>query len=531
MLSTSTPTPSAPQMKVELFISCQNLKNKDVLSKSDPCCVLYLNGKESGRTEVVKDNLNPSFNKTFVLDYKFEEIQPLTFRVYDIDNGTSSLNDDDFLGQLDVKLAEIVSASNFSRPLKDRYGKPMGHSTLNIRVEERSGRQDVIHLGFRGENLPRKDFLGKSDPYYIIQKQVNNNQWVDVVKSEVIMNDLNPSWGAGQVNVQRLCNGDYSLPLRILVFDWDKHSSHDFIGLIIVNLQQLKEAYERRTPLVLIDDGSYENKKKKAKEAGKLYLHTFKVEEVFSFIDYLLGGLEISLMVSIDFTASNGNPNDVNSLHFGGKMNEYEMAIRAVGDVLAYYDSDGLFPSFGFGAKINGAVSHCFALNGNPSNPQCSGVNGILQSYRQALNNVQLYGPTNFQPVLETAVKLSQNAEMENSQQNQKYFILLIITDGVITDMAETVREIVKASHYPLSIVIVGVGSAEFSSMEFLDSDDQKLRSGNDYAARDIVQFVPFRKFNSLNYQTLANETLAEIPNQIIEYFKSKSIKPNPKKM
>ena len=32
---------------------------------------------------------------------------------------------------------------------------------------------------------------------------------------------------------------------------------------------------------------------------------------------------------------------------------------------------------------------------------------------------------------------------------------------------------IIAASAYPLSILIVGIGNADFSSMEFLDSDDK----------------------------------------------------------
>ena len=39
------------------------------------------------------------------------------------------------------------------------------------------------------------------------------------------------------------------------------------------------------------------------------------------------------------------------------------------------------------------------------------------------------------------------------------------IQDGVITDMANTVDRIVQASNLPLSIVIVGVGNADFSNM------------------------------------------------------------------
>ena len=45
------------------------------------------------------------------------------------------------------------------------------------------------------------------------------------------------------------------------------------------------------------------------------------------------------------------------------------------------------------------------------------------------------------------------------------YNILLIITDGEITDMPETKKLIVSLSSYPLSIIIIGVGTATFSKM------------------------------------------------------------------
>ena len=51
---------------------------------------------------------------------------------------------------------------------------------------------------------------------------------------------------------------------------------------------------------------------------------------------------------------------------------------------------------------------------------------------------------------------------MEVSAYNQQYQILLIITDGIINDMAKTIDEIVRGSELPLSIVIVGVGEADF---------------------------------------------------------------------
>ena len=74
--------------------------------------------------------------------------------------------------------------------------------------------------------------------------------------------------------------------------------------------------------------------------------------------------------------------------------------------------------------------------------------------------------------------------------------MLLIITDGVISDMADTKRAIVYASTLPYSIIIVGVGSADFSAMDALDCDTGLLRDQSGHVAqRDIVQFVPFSKF------------------------------------
>ena len=54
----------------------------------------------------------------------------------------------------------------------------------------------------------------------------------------------------------------------------------------------------------------------------------------------------------------------------------------------------------------------------------------------------------------------------------QQYFILLMLTDGVISDMADTIGSIVRASRLPMSIIIVGVGNADFSAMDKLDCDD-----------------------------------------------------------
>lgn len=82
----------------------------------------------------------------------------------------------------------------------------------------------------------------------------------------------------------------------------------------------------------------------------------------------------------------------------------------------------------------------------------------------------------------------------------QAYFALLLLTDGVITDMDATRQAIVYCSGLPMSLIIVGVGNADFADMNFLDGDDGVLKGPNGQPAqRDIVQFVPFRDFKRVS--------------------------------
>ena len=74
---------------------------------------------------------------------------------------------------------------------------------------------------------------------------------------------------------------------------------------------------------------------------GQLSLKNLKVERTHSFLEYVFGGCEIGLSVAIDFTLSNGHPNQPNSLHYlDMQRNEYLNAIKSVGSILQYYDSD-----------------------------------------------------------------------------------------------------------------------------------------------------------------------------------------------
>lgn len=194
------------------------------------------------------------------------------------------------------------------------------------------------------------------------------------------------------------------------------------------------------------------------------------------------------------------------------------------------FNSTLSFHILGFGAKLppTGQVSHQFPLNGNQTHPYCSGVDEILGYYRNTLRQVALFGPTNFTPVINNTISIA-----EQFQDGKHYFVLLIITDGIISDMHQTKRAIINASQFPISIIIVGVGNTNFEAMKELDSDGVRLSVDGRFAERDIVQFVPMNRFLSktgphVNSQAdLAKEVLAEIPEQLTGFMKSRGYRPD----
>ena len=243
-----------------------------------------------------------------------------------------------------------------------------------------------------------------------------------------------------------------------------------------------------------------------------------------TFLDYIKNGVRIKLSIGIDYTESNLVPSDPNSYHYLGKnMNDYEQAIHSCGMICAYYDYNQKFPVYGYGAFINGRppANMCFNINFK-DNPEIYTINNVLKEYRNSFNFLKLAGPTNFSPLIQNVVN---NIKRENNP--IQYHILLILTDGIINDLQQTIDALVEGSFLPLSVIIIGIGKDDFHEMVVLDGDDNPITSSNGVVRkRDLVQFVPFDKFKN-NPTKLAEEVLEEVPRQVIEYYAMKQIDPS----
>ena len=102
-----------PTSQVEISISCRNLFNADIISKSDPYCIVWMQEprwqdtfQEIARTEVIKNSLNPQWVKKVVLSYSFDSLQKLKFEIWDED-----IKGKDLLGRYETTLGDLIGRS------------------------------------------------------------------------------------------------------------------------------------------------------------------------------------------------------------------------------------------------------------------------------------------------------------------------------------------------------------------------------------------------------------------------------------
>ncbi|CAH9145230.1 unnamed protein product [Cuscuta epithymum] len=526
--------------QIELSLSASKLLDRDIMSKSDPMAVVFLKKRdgtlvEVGRTEVIMNNLNPAWIQKISIIYQFEIVQPLIFHIYDVDSKYNDLpvkalklKDQDFLGEATCVLSEIVTKPNQQLTLNLHHRRGRGSNnlgTLTIHAEETVVSRSAVELTLRCTNLEKKDIFSKSDPFLRISRTVEGGSSIPICKTEVLNNNLNPIWKPVSLSLQQYVNKDNLLTIEC--FDFNRSGNHILIGKLHKTVAELQDLHNSKAGANLISLPSGFRKQEKLLK-GQLFVENFTEKKLYSFLDYISSGFELNFMVAVDFTASNGNPQTPYSLHYidpSGNLNSYQRAIMEVGEVIQFYDSDRCFPAWGFGGMTNpGSVSHCFSLNGNPSAPEVQGVEGIMNAYSSAMHNVTLSGPTLFSHVINSAANIAAQS-LKNTQ--NKYFALLIITDGVLTDLQETINAIVRASDLPLSILVIGVGNADFTQMEILDADNGKRleSSTGRVATRDIVQFIPMREVLA-GQISVVQALLEELPGQFLAYMRSRDIKP-----
>jgi hypothetical protein len=519
---------------VELSISAKNLKNVAgaFKGKSDPFAVVtqIATSPDSkprvlGKTEVVKNNTNPHWARVFVFDYQLGSPMKIAINIFDEVRKSDNKN----MGSVVLEVDSLLGARGGTKSKKIR-----NNGGIVTAVIRKSQGQGVLRFQMSGVSLKNTEgFLRKSDPFFELIRRddtAGGATFNTVFRSEVVKDDLSPEWKIASIELSQLCGSNLDFPFFVKIYDYESSGKHVLMGQFETTVNAMVGA-AGGSPITLMVKG---------KETGTAFLHKAEIsvpqnaagpsppamEQQMTnmtispaptpqlvgeptFVDYISGGCQLNVTVAVDFTGSNGDPRQPGTLHYlnqDGQLNDYEKAIVSIVGILQKYDDDKKFPVLGFGAKYDGVVRHAFQCG---AAEEVFGVQGVLSAYRDVFKSGLIMSrPTVFNEVIQYAAdraETSLNAALQAGRQS--YSILLLLTDGSVSDIPATAACLQQVSNKPISIVMVGVGNADFSAMDFLDD-------GRQPGVRDVAQFVPFNEYSS-SPANLSGVTLHEVPDQV----------------
>ena len=498
---------------IELFVSLTEGTNPSAFYMIK---LAICNNKMSNKFESLgqTDSLSGTeiiYGESFIIDYYFEKEQTLKCQLF--------MNGNVLVSQFTTTIGLIMGSrkKNVLTEVKTTYGEKIGNILIEAKSRQNQAGQMISHFQFNLILL--SNYQNGANVFYLLSHFNDGKNWRPVYKSEEF--DIQPNMQIAlnqlQIETDSLIVNNPNQNIKIELYD---AISQQIIGTGLFQISQLINQSKINLPTTIEVYSPLNN----AKVAS--FVVFYHQNQKSTFKDYLMKGMEINLEIAIDFTCSNESPDNPISLHYayGNTPTNYEVAIKSCGSIVGYYDYDQLFPVYGFGGRppLSNKVSHCFNLTFT-DDPNVQGLPEVLKTYRNSLFQIKFDGPTYFAPVI-TQVMNEIKREMDNGINNH-YYILMILTDGIINDMDATCDVIYDAAFLPMSIIIIGIGNANFTNMETLDGDDELLRNSKDEVTkRDLVQFVQFNKYanrveNEGVINELAEDVLKEIPRQVEEYF------------
>ena len=478
---------SAPNAKISLIVSIEECEGSKYSCKTFDVTTQTPKLINTPEEAMPDDKGVVRFQKTLIMEYYFEKDQQIVISIDKTKDGSTQTL------EFRTSVGNIVGSRQNTMSKRINNIDP---EKLSITVIEQKDSMEYLFLDFDVKtNKPLNFIEPRNFIYFFVEGQT------PIYKSETISKE-------GRFNQTQIPLNLVKPTFTFTVFDCKQRP----VARIVTSVEEFT------TP-----NGKYkEIAFPLSKHRSITLINKSTVRKPFTFIDYFKQGAELDLIVAIDCTGSNGSPDEPGSLHFIGPgfVNDYEKVITSCGTIVSYYDYAKNFAVFGFGASLPGEdrTSFCFNMNSSDS-PDIYSISGVLEVYHRKVMEVSFSGPTLLAPTLSKTIDI-----IRNKHNKFKYHVLIILIDGISNDTNDTKDLLVLGAKLPMSVIIIGIGNANFSHMETLNNNPLVSSTG-EQCVRNIVQFVPFSKFKN-NQQRLAEEVLKKIPRQFLEYYTQNSIYP-----
>lgn len=201
---------------------------------------------------------------------------------------------------------------------------------------------------------------------------------------------------------------------------------------------------------------------------------------------------------------------------------------------------------YGFSGK-NLPETQSSASNGFPLINHNSNFSNHLEEaseiYRKSIRQVEFYGPTQLGP---TISQISQDILAADKQRNKDklaiaptstapaktrstYNLLILLTNGAIVDVSQTIDAILNNLEDPISILVIGVGQICFKNVHVLDGSEFILTNSLKTLSsehRVNSQFVRMQDYidehGKIDREGFLHACLDDLPSQLSVYYKMK---------
>jgi len=387
-------------IKVEIFISCRELFKPSNATKGNFFIILYNVSDtnqliEEGKTEISRDNFNPSFIKTFILHYRFisaiEKPQKYILILYNINSANliNSSNEEKYVGESEFQMDNLIANNELKLQLKN---KNLSKQNVNlgkiiikaVEIEENSDFLS-LNLGIRG--VLSRNLIGCK----IFWKN-NKNEILPIFQTkDSLQKSKEIFWESIVLDLHKLKFKEKESIMKFEIFEVLKNEKIKIKSKIELNISDLLDKEDHQLPLYPGNE-----------RTQFLIIKDLKKFRKFKFYDFLISNLDIKCFLFWDFSNSKLNkrkrdivlrkiPKPRTSGFILAEFMEGEEYINSILDeieqvkylcntILKYllidFDTDNRVPFFGFGCRFpNDEYSsiECFSITKDILNPEVNG--------------------------------------------------------------------------------------------------------------------------------------------------------------
>lgn len=227
----------------------------------------------------------------------------------------------------------------------------------------------------------------------------------------------------------------------------------------------------------------------------------------------IVGLTEAQLILGVDFSKSNldngARSFDGWSLHDVSRKkskNPYMQCLGLLKEGFKDFEVDQKYPVYGFADTQTGSG---YVFSFEPGDKPMDSFEALTERYKEIAREAIFSGPSSLAPIIRQSILKVREAAAYGKPM---FHILVVLTDGIVTDRLDTEFAIQEASNYPLSIIAVGLGDGPFSTMIKYD-DKLRRRKFDNYNFVDfnrVFALYPFLRKS----EAFATDALQEVPAQ-----------------